>query len=203
MKEPENLHDLVGDDLSPEELARLERVDSLLRSVPAPPPEVPASLTRSIDTIGLERPRPARRRLGFALAFAAVVAAAAFGFGRWTAEDGFDTRAVVAMQPTNAAPEAAAVIELGEPDESSGNWKLALEVSGLPRLPPRDYYHLWLAKDGEYGASCGTFAVGPETTRVEMTVSYRLADYDAWVITAEVGAEESPPWLLRADIKAT
>ena len=60
MKEPDNLRDLVGEDLSPEELARLERVDSLLRSVPAPPPELPASLTRSIDTIGLEALRPTR-----------------------------------------------------------------------------------------------------------------------------------------------
>ena len=32
-----------------------------------------------------------------------------------------------------------------------------------------------------------------------MSVSYRLSDYDAWVITAHTDAEE-PPWLLRATI---
>jgi hypothetical protein len=197
MREPDNLHDLVGENLSPEEFARLERVDSLLRSVPAPPPELPASLTRSMDTIGLERSRPTRRRLGLALAFAAVLAAAAFGFGRWTAEDGFDARAVVAMQPTNAAPEAAAVIELGGPDQSSGNWGLELEVSGLPRLPAGEYYVLWLAKDGEYAGTCGTFNVGEGTTRVEMIVSYRLRDYDAWAISKH---GEDTPVLLRAPI---
>jgi hypothetical protein len=197
MKEPENLHDLIGEDVSPEELARLERVDSLLRAVPAPPPELPASLTRSIDTIGLGRSRPTRRRLGLAAAFAAVLAAAAFGFGRWTAEDGFDARAVVAMQPTNAAPEAAAVIELGGPAESSGNWGLELEVSGLPRLPPGEYYVLWLAKDGEYAGTCGTFNVGEGTTRVEMIVSYRLRDYDAWAISKH---GEDTPVLLQARI---
>jgi Anti-sigma-K factor rskA len=201
MKEPENLDDLIGEDVSPEELARLERVDSLLRAVPAPPPELPASLTRSIDTIGLARSRPTRRRLGLAAAFAAVLAAAAFGFGRWTAEDGFDARAVVAMQPTNAAPEAAAVIEIGELDDASGNWRMQLEVSGLPSLPGGRSYHLWLAKDGEYAASCGYFNVGPGTTRVDLTVAYSLQKYDAWVITESGGPKEGP-WLLRAGIKA-
>jgi Anti-sigma-K factor rskA len=197
MKEPDNLQDLVGEDLSPEEVARLERVDSLLRSVPGPPPELPASLTRSIDTIGLERSGPTRRRLGLAVAFAAVLAAAAFGFGRWTADEGFDARAVVAMQPTDVAPQAAAVIELGGPDESSGNWGLQLEVSGLPRLPAGEYYVLWLAKDGEYAGTCGTFNVGDGTTRVEMIVSYRLRDYDAWAISKH---GDDTPVLLRAAI---
>jgi hypothetical protein len=197
MKEPDNLHDLVGEDLSPEELARLERVDSLLRSVSGPPPELPASLTRSIDTIGLERSRPTRRRVALAVGFAAVLAAAAFGFGRWTADEGFDARAVVAMQPTDLAPQAAAVIELGGPDESSGNWGLKLEVSGLPRLPAGEYYVLWLAKDGEYAGTCGTFNVGDGTTRVEMIVSYRLRDYDAWAISKH---GDDTPVLLRAQI---
>jgi hypothetical protein len=197
VKEPDNLHDLVDEDLSPEELARLERVDMLLRSVPAPPPELPASLARSIDTIGLEGPRPTRRRLGLAVVFAAVIAAAAFGFGRWTADDGFEASAVVAMQPTDVAPHAAAVIELGGPDESSGNWGLELEVSGLPRLPAGEYYVLWLVKDNEYAGTCGTFNVGEGTTRVEMIVSYRLRDYDAWAISKH---GDDTPVLLRAPI---
>lgn len=197
MKEPENLHDLVGEDLSPEELARLEHVDSLLRSVPAPPPELPASLTRSIDTIGLEGPRPTRRRLGLAVAFAAVLAAAAFGFGRWTADEGFDASAVVAMQPTGAAPQAAAVIEIGDRDAASGNWGMQLEISGLPSLPGGSSYHLWLAKDGEYAASCGYFNVGSGTTRVDLTVAYSLKDYDAWVISE---SRDNAPWLLQAKI---
>ena len=199
MREPDNLHDLVGEDLSPEELARLERVDSLLRSVPGPPPELPASLTRSIDTIGLERSRPTRRRLGLAVAFAAVLAAAAFGFGRWTADEGFDARNAIAMQPTKAASEAAAVIEVGERDPDSGNWGLQLEISGLPTLAAGRSYHLWLAKDGEYAASCGYFNVGAGTTRVVLTVSYRLKDYDTWVITESGGAKDGP-WLLKATV---
>jgi len=196
MREPDDLQDLVGEDLSPEELARLERVDSLLRSVPAPPPELPASLTRSIDTIGLERSRPTRRRLGLAVAFAAVLAAAGFGVGRWTADDGFEARAVVAMQPTDVAPKAAAVIQLGERDDATGNWKLRLEVDGLPELGGDGYYVLWLAKDGEYAGTCGTFRVSGRTT-VDMTASYLLKDYDAWVISE---SRDDAPWLLQAKI---
>lgn len=196
MREPDDLQDLVGEDLSPEELARLERVDSLLRSVPAPPPELPASLTRSIDTIGLERSRPTRRRLGLAVAFAAVLAAAGFGVGHWTADDGFEARAVVAMQPTDVAPQAAAVIQLGERDDATGNWKLRLEVDGLPELGGDGYYVLWLAKDGEYAGTCGTFRVSGRTT-VDMTASYLLKDYDAWVISE---SRDDAPWLLQAKI---
>lgn len=199
MREPDDLQDLIGEDLSPEELARLERVDSLLRSVPAPPPELPASLTRSIDTIGLERSRPTRRRLGLAVAFAAVLAAVGFGVGRWTADDSFNARAVVAMQPTDVAPQAAAVIQLGGRDADSGNWGLQLEISGLPTLAAGRSYHLWLAKDGEYAASCGYFNVGAGTTRVVLTVSYRLKDYDTWVIT-ESGGPKDGPWLLKATV---
>ena len=196
MREPDDLQDLVGEDLSPEELARLERVDSLLRSVPAPPPELPASLTRSIDTIGLERSRPTRRRLGLAVAFAAVLAAAGFGVGHWTADDGFEARAVVAMQPTDVAPQAAAVIQLGERDDATGNWKLRLEVDGLPELGGDGYYVLWLAKDGEYAGTCGTFRVSGRTT-IDMTASYLLKDYDAWVISE---SRDDAPWLLQAKI---
>jgi hypothetical protein len=196
MKEPDNLQDLVGEDLSPEELARLERVDSLLRSVPGPPHELPSSLTRSVDIIGLERSRPTRRRLGLAVAFAAVLAAAAFGFGRWTADEGFDARAVVAMQPTDVAPQAAAVIQIGERDEATGNWKLRLEVDGLPELGGEGYYVLWLAKDGDYAGTCGTFRVSGRTT-VDMTASYQLKDYDAWVISE---SRDDAPWLLQAKI---
>ena len=54
-----------------------------------------------------------------------------------------------------------------------------------------------IPKNGTYAGTCGTFNVGSGTTTVEMTVSYRLADYDAWVISRH---EENAPWLLSARI---
>ncbi len=61
-----------------------------------------------------------------------------------------------------------------------------LDVSGLPALPDGGYYFLWLSKDGDYAAPCGTFAVGQGETTAEWTVSYDLGAYDEWVVTARM-----------------
>jgi hypothetical protein len=198
VSEPTDLRDLMGESVSPEELAALRRVDTLLRAVPAPPAEVPSSLTRAVAGIPRERSLWTRRRLVLSAALAAVVAASAFGLGRWTAGEEEFARATVTMSPTAEAPGGTAVIRIGERDDASGNWGLELDVSGLPPLAGGDYYVLWLEKDGEYAATCGTFNVGPGRTTVELTVSYRLADYDAWVISEHDG--DAP--LLRAEIDA-
>jgi hypothetical protein len=192
----EDFRDLVGDDVSAEEHAELARVDRLLRSVPALPAEVPGSLTRAVERIGAGRRAWTPRRAASALAFAAALAAVFFAVGRWT-QSGPQYSEAVPMRPTSNAPQASGVIHVAERDEATGNWKLELKVSGLPKLGPGDYYVLWLAKDGRYEATCGTFNVGKGTTTVDMTVSYRLDDYDAWVISCH---KENSPWLLSARI---
>jgi hypothetical protein len=190
-----DLSDMLGGDLSPEERAELERVDRLLRSVPPPPAEVPRSLTSAVGRIGDERPAWTSRRLVAVAALAAALAALFFGVGRWTGGSGPEYEESFAMRATDNAPGASAAIEVTARDERSGNWRLQLRVSGLPKLPGDQYYVLWLAKDGEYAATCGAFNVGSGTTTVEMTVSYRLADYDAWVVSRH---GEDTPWLLTA-----
>jgi hypothetical protein len=191
--------DLVGDDLSPEERAELERVDVLLRSVPAPPAEVPPSLTRAVDRIGAQSRFWTPRRIALVAAVSVALAAVSFGVGRWSGLGAPEYARAVPLQPTEDAREARGVIKMGGRDEESGNWTLELEVSGLPKLTGGDYYVLWLAKDGEYAATCGGFNVGPDETKVRMTVSYRLSDYDAWVISRHGGGEDTP-WLLSAEI---
>jgi hypothetical protein len=198
VKEPVDLGELIGSDLPPEELEQLRRVDGLLRSVPAPPHDVPASLTQAVAQVPLERRRPTRRRLAVAVAFAALVAVAAFGLGRWTADD-FSTDYAVEFRPTAEAPGAGAVVEVGERDPDSGNVELILEVSGLPRIEADETYALWLEKDGEWAATCGYFSVGEDETTVRMTVSYRFRDFDAWVISTGRRDEEPAP-LLAAEI---
>jgi Anti-sigma-K factor rskA len=200
MKEPPDLRELVGSDLRPEELEELERVDRLLRRVPAPPHDVPASLTQAVATVPLaRRPRP-RRRFAVAVAFAVLIAALAFGIGRWTADD-FTTDYAVEFEPTAGAPGSDAVVEVGKRDPDSGNVELILEVSGLPKLGENEFYALWLERDGEWAATCGYFSVGEGETTVRMTVSYDFRNFDAWVIS--VGArDETPPALLAAEIPA-
>ncbi len=202
---PDDLCELVGDDVTPDELERLRATDALLRSVP-PPPEVPSSLASSV--IGLARPRERRFPrwgLAFAGAAAAAIAALFFSLGTWMAGDDFAERAAIPMEATSEVPGASAVIHLGEPD-ASGNWRMRLEVRGLPELPPRAYYVLWLARDGEYGGTCGTFRVGDDgSADVEMNASYRLDDFDAWVVTAhhpDDSPEAEPRRLLEADVRA-
>lgn len=201
MRKSPDLRDLVGEDLPPEELERLRHADALLRRVPAPPAEIPSSLTRLVTELPLRARSPwTRRRTAAALALAAALAALMFGVGRWTAGDGFDVRYTVALAPTPDAPGASGLIRVGTRDDESGNWGLELDVSGLPRLPAGDYYTLWLAKDGRYAASCGNFSVGPGETEVRMTVSYKLAEYDAWIVSRHTEEGEAP-WLLRATIR--
>jgi hypothetical protein len=204
VKEPPDLHELVGDDLPADELERLRHADALLRSVPAPPHEVPQSLTQAVARVpeaAARRSRP-RRRFAVALAFAAVVAALAFGIGRWAGDNGFDTAYRVTMEPTAAAPNASAVIDVGPRDAQSGNFEMQLDVSGLPPLEGDDYYALWLGRDGKWGATCGYFSVGEGETTVRMTASYDVRDFDSWVISAAPRDGKAAP-LLVADIPAS
>jgi Anti-sigma-K factor rskA len=198
MREPPDLHQLVGSNLPPEQLERLRDVDEVLRRVPAPPHDVPASLTAAVAGVPLARGRPRGPRVALALAFAAIVAAAAFGIGHWTAS-GFDAAYTVDMKPTASAPGSEALVQVGDRDEASGNVELLVDVSGLPRLEPGDYYALWLERDGKWAATCGYFAVGEGQTSVRMTVSYDFGDYDAWIISTGDRRGDSPR-LLTADI---
>ena len=193
MSETPDFHDLVGEGLTPEEELELARVDALLRSVAAPGPEVPGSLTQRVQRIGTVTPIWTRRRVALAVALAATLAAVFFGVGRW-ADRGFEARSTVQMTAESAAPNASAEIKLGPQDASTGNWKMQLVVNGLPHLGSKGYYVLWLAKDGKYAGTCGTFDVNGKTT-VDMTASYDLNEYDAWVISE---AKPDSPWLLTA-----
>jgi hypothetical protein len=193
VSETPDFRDLVGDGLTPEEELELARVDALLRSVPGPPAEIPGALTRRVERIGTVTPIWTRRRAALAVALAATLAALFFGVGHWS-DRGFDARATVQMTAEASAPTASAEIRLGRRDAATGNWKMQLVVNGLPHLGENGYYVLWLAKDGKYAGTCGTFDVNGRTT-VEMTASYDLSEYDTWVISK---AEPNAPWLLTA-----
>jgi Anti-sigma-K factor rskA len=194
VSERPDFRELVGEELTPEEELELARVDALLRAAGPPPAEIPGSLTRAVERIGAPRIWT-RRRVALAVALAAALAAVFFGLGRWTGSDSTHYAAAVHMQPTDRSPNASALIKLGGRDPS-GNWKLELDVDGLPQLSGDRYYVLWLAKDGKYAATCGSFKVQGHTV-VNMTASYRLSDYDAWVISE---ARDNAPWLLTARI---
>jgi hypothetical protein len=203
MTDPPDLRDLVGDDVSEDDLDSLRRADQLLRTVPELPAGLPASLTdRVLATSSARQPWSFRRRtraLALAAALAVAVAGLFFGIGYRAGGDDFEPVRTVAMEPTEHAPQASAEIKLGPRDGTSGNWELVVDVAGLPPLPGDGYYVLWLSKDGKYAATCGTFNVGEGRTSVRMNASYPLWQFDEWVITAQTSRrEERPPWLLHA-----
>ena len=74
-----DFHELVGDEGTPEELAKLRRAHELLVAA-GPPPELSPRLAEAPAAIGRTSWLPRRRR-GAAFALAAGVVAAAFGVG--------------------------------------------------------------------------------------------------------------------------
>jgi hypothetical protein len=203
MSESKDVRELVGDDVPAAELEKLGGVHTLLQSVPPPPPEVPASLTRVVLEQNVVR-LPRRRRVLAAVAAAAVLAAASFAGGMRFGGDDFDVRFTAPLEATENAAGAEGVLRVGERMEN-GNWGMEVEVDGLRALPKGGYYVLWLAKDGEYAATCGTFTVGRDgSASVYMNASYNLREYDAWVVTAHLPNQPEDaeiPWLLQADIE--
>lgn len=199
MKEPPELHELLGGDLPEDEVERLRGVDELLRRVPPPPHEIPLTLTQAVEQVTAEPARVPRRRVALALAFAALVAALAFGAGRWSGQDSFEAEWAAELTATEGAPGASAVVHVGHRDEESGNMELLLDVSGLPPLGPDEFYALWLVEDGEWAATCGYFSVGEGETTVRMTVSYDIRDFEAWAVSTGHPNDHPAP-ILRAEI---
>jgi hypothetical protein len=180
-----DLRELVGDDGSPEELERLERVHDLLVAV-GPPPELSRRLRRAprLRARLVVLPRP---RLQAALALAAA-AAIAIGFGIGYAVrdgNGFSTAFARPMHGVGGLASASASIEIGNRD-ASGNWPLEMVTRGLPVLPKDGWYELLLTKHGKPVATCGTFKVGGRVSRVRLNAPYDFSEYYGLVVTAHL-----------------
>jgi hypothetical protein len=191
--------DLVGNDLSPEERARLERVHELLVAA-GPPPELPPELaeppdeTRGADVIGLPR-----RRAGAMLALAAAIALVAFlgGYvaGKKGQGEGFRSVKTLEMHGTGATSAASASIKIGQSD-ASGNVPLRVVVRGLRPLHVGSYYEMFLTKGGKPIAACGIFTVGDRNATVPMTLPSTARGYDGWIVTREIPGRNDHPVVL-------
>ena len=185
-----------GDDLTPEEEARLRRVHDLLVQA-GPPPELPRTLAEpsaAPDEAEILH-FPLRRRLAVTLIAAAAMLVAGFGIGFLAGHlkskpASFSAERVVAMHGTKST--ALAVLRIGTRDKA-GNWPMQLEVRGLPTQAARSSdYELWLSRNGKPSADCGSFRVNGSLTTVQLSVPYRFSEYDGWVVTAQPNGEESP-----------
>jgi hypothetical protein len=198
-REP-NFDELVGgDDLSPEDAARLERVHNLLVTA-GPPPELPPRLADPEPAPREDSPVAflPRRRAGLALALAAAIALVTFVGGFVAGQHRgakFTTQFTVPMRGTAIASNASAVIRIGN-DDSNGNWPLKVVVHGLRPLPEGQFYEMYLTRHGKRVATCGTFRLSNGDS-VRLNAPYNLRSYTGWVVTREGRGTTTHPVVLR------
>lgn len=189
-REPDFYELVGGEDLAPEEEARLRRAHDLLVQA-GPVPELPPSLAEPSTErreqrqgVGVFQLFP-RRRVGAALALAAAVALIAFlgGYVAGYRHNGFSSKYAVAMHAP-AGGTASAEIKIASRD-SHGNVPMELDLHGLPKLPSGGYYEMYLTH-GKHWLTCGTFAAGTDpTTTVRLNAPYEFRHGDGWVVVAK------------------
>jgi hypothetical protein len=192
-----DFRELVGEDLAPEERARLERVHELLVTA-GPPPELPPTLARP-DLDAREESAVTflpRRRTGLLLGLAAAIALIAFvgGFVAGRTKDTFPTQFSYPMHGTALDASAKATLNVGELD-ASGNWPLELVVRELKPLPKGDYYEMFLTRHGKRTVSCGRFRIQNDES-VRLNAPYNLRRFDGWIVTREAPGSEHHPVVL-------
>ena len=77
---------------------------------------------------------------------------------------------------------------------------MQLSATGLPKLPARGYYAVYLVRNGKSFAPCGTFVVRSAEYGVSVTLNapYRLRSGDSWVVTRQLAGHHAPgPVVLR------
>ena len=167
-----DVRDLVGDDLEPEELERLQAVHRLLEEA-GPPPSLSPGLARPPASGADVIPFPRRYR---PLAAVAAVAAAAvlFAVGYLVGDSGPSTEFTLAMSGSGGASGSLVIYE----KDHAGNWPMRLRVTGLAE----GKYALWLTRGGSLAEPCGTFAVASGRASVPLNAPYKLRTFDGWVV---------------------
>ena len=189
-REP-TLNDLIGDEATGAERQRLQHVHEMLLEA-GPPPEISADLEKG-PTLGMTLSRkPRRRPRALILLAAALMLGLVFfaGYSVRSNKSASDTGGPVmatALKGTPLAPEAQGTIQVWS-DNGSGNWPMTLTAVGLPKLPPHNYYEVYLLRNGKPWGSCGTFRVGGtgssnQQVTVTLSAPYSLHKGDTWVVT--------------------
>jgi hypothetical protein len=122
------------------------------------------------------------RRVPFVAAAAVLCALAVLGVLYSSGFFGPDEVASATLQPTDLAPGAGGELQVRQDDP---NAQAELEVWGLPRPGPNEYYELWFGEEGGR-VSAGTFTVDVRgRERLYMSVPERASGYQQVGITLE------------------
>jgi hypothetical protein len=174
--------EIVGSETPAAEAESLRRVHELLLSADPPPLDTvePAPVLKSRAFM----PRSTALLAAAVSAAAAVIAGIAIGYS--VRGSGFETGFTRPMHGVGAASGASAVIRVGKQD-AAGNRTLEMSVRRLPALPGGAWYELYLTKKGKPVVPCGTFQTGRlGSAQVTMNAPTDLAEYDGWIVTAEL-----------------
>ena len=193
--------DELMSDADPAERERLRRVHDML-VVAGPPPELPPQIeagpTLAMTIGGRGARRHVQRRVAL-LAAAIVVLLLAFLVGYITGNDNKVAGQVLKLQGTAVAPNAQASLRVEDVDPA-GNWPMELAAVGLPKLPPKSYYEVFLVRNGKPWAPCGSFVVknAKVGVSVRLNAPYRLRPSDSWIVTRrQWGESDAGPVVLR------
>jgi hypothetical protein len=201
--QPPNFDELIGGDVARDERERLRRVHELLVAAGPPAeltPETEAGPTLAMTLGGPSRRRGTRRVMLLAAAIVVLVLAFVAGYIAGNGGDGgLSSGNVLKLAGTGQAPEALASLRI-LPVDPAGNWPMKLSATGLPTLPKRGYYEVYLVRDGKLFAPCGIFLVkSPESgVSVWLNAPYRLQQGDSWVVTRHRwGSRDAGPIVLK------
>jgi hypothetical protein len=201
-REP-NFDELIGAEATGEERERLRHAHDLLVQA-GPPPELPPSLQKApnFGVFSLHQRRVAKRRALVLLA--AALAVAVVFFAGYAVRGGGNTAkgpappTLIALKGTPEAPNARATLAVWH--ARSGNWPMKLSVAGLPKLPARTYYEVYLVRGGKPWASCGSFRIAdssPGAVTLTFNAPYSLQKGDSWVVTRSTFGSEPGKTVLR------
>ena len=183
-REP-SLDELIGSEPSDAERERLQHAHELLLQA-GPPPELSPELEAG-PTLGatLSRRRAVKQRAMLLLAAALVLVLVFFG-GYAVASHGSKNSPVkaLALSGTSLAPQAQGTLQVWHSD-SGDNWPMTLSVVGLPKLPGRTDYEVYLVRRGRPWGSCGTFRITGSSGEATVTLNapYSLLPGDSWIVT--------------------
>ena len=197
--------ELIGPEVEQAERERLRIVHHLLLQAGPPAelsPEIEAGPTLAMTL--QRRPRRAGHRVALLAAALALVTIAFLG-GYITGNgkgDGLSAGHTLSLVGTKAAPGALASLRI-QPVDAAGNWPMQISVTGLPKLPARGYYMVYLMRNGKPYAPCGTFVVAGRDhgASVWLNAPYDVRQGDTWVVTKQLpGHHVAGPIVLRPSI---
>lgn len=203
-REP-TLDELIGSEATGAERERLQRAHELLLQA-GPPPELSDELEAGPTlkmTMGKRRHATKPRAMLLLAAALAVVVVFFAGYtlgGNGGGSRKQDFARSQALQGTALVPQAQGTLEVWN-SKDGHNWPMTLTVVGLPELPPRSYYEVYLVRHGKLGGSCGLFRVGSSSqdpVTVTLSSPYQLRPGDSWVVTRPGRHDTEPgPTVLR------